>query len=634
MLRLRNLERRRVLASFADGVALSLLAEAAAAASTPGEGEEPKVEIPKVKWINVAVEGEWTGHDAGEFKFDRKVFEGFIKNLHEHPKFKADDKTGEGVVPVIPYDYEHTSELDPTQGSIPQNGVGAPAWALDFQIRDGKDEAGNPRAELWAKTKLGPKIREQIANDEYRFVSIAFSLEAKDPKTSAEVGPKITSIAFTNHPFLRELEPIAANRRMAGDGGEYRLGWYEVAGSVEDGLKYTRQVLGLGPTAGSDEIKVEIGKLVALAADPVAAEKTNPGVKVGEMFADLRKIWGLTVTKTVDDIVAEIDKGLAQIAVSAAAASGTNAAISNAAAAAVIPPPAPTLSDPNPQGATMALSANLKNIVTLFRSKNLAGTRMLEADAEVDDMVEDAVEEGEKVKKSLADILASLGAANLDEALAQIPAIKAAAAEAAQLKSMLDEALAMNAEVDAAMSDADVAIAASSKQLPLEAVQSALSVQRENFIASEIKAVQDAAKAAKTLATPKALLDARKAGRRKFLTAYGVAPEGMEKLLKGIAASGGGNQLKLSTTVGAGGTTVPVGGQLLSDDGNKQGERVTIKLSNYEGRNLTQRLLSWASTQDEFKGLSREKLFSRISTIKTEAAAGKGRFVIDATEAA
>lgn len=112
---------------------------------------------------------------------------------------------------VIPFDFEHASELAATQGSIPGSGAPAPAWALELEVRDG----ARGEAQLWAYAKLGERIRSYMADDEYRHVSIAFSLDAIDPTSGRAVGPRLSSIAFTNHPFLRGLTPIAAKKTKA-----------------------------------------------------------------------------------------------------------------------------------------------------------------------------------------------------------------------------------------------------------------------------------------------------------------------------------------------------------------------------------------------------------------------------------
>lgn len=172
-------------------------------------------EVPKIKWLNVAKEGEYRGHWQGQFALTRAVFNSFVKNLRAHPQFKlgpveVGGKTiTAGSQPTIQFDFEHASEQGPTQGSIPELGAPAPAWALDLEVRDGADG----KAQLWALAQLGDRIRGYIGNDEYRQTSIAFNMQGVDFETREAIGPTLTSIAFTNNPFLRNLESIAASRR-------------------------------------------------------------------------------------------------------------------------------------------------------------------------------------------------------------------------------------------------------------------------------------------------------------------------------------------------------------------------------------------------------------------------------------
>jgi hypothetical protein len=164
--------------------------------------DDDQTKVPKYKWLHVASEGEFAGHADGAFKLDREVFTEFIKNFRADPRFKS----GKGV---IPFDFEHASEMAPTSGSIPQKGAVAAGWVIDLAVREGP----GGEVQLWAYAKLGDEIRGYIANDEYRHVSIAFSLDGSDPMTGRSIGPLLTSIAFTNHPFLRGLTPIAAKRK-------------------------------------------------------------------------------------------------------------------------------------------------------------------------------------------------------------------------------------------------------------------------------------------------------------------------------------------------------------------------------------------------------------------------------------
>lgn len=177
-------------------------------------GEAPK-EIPEFKWIHCCNEGDYQGHHQGPFQMTRAVFDSFVKNLREDPQYKAgtlalsDGKTHTGGVhPVIQFDYEHASEMPPWEGAIAQSGAPAPGWVLDVEVRQSSDG----KAQLWAFAQLGEKVREQIRRNEYRSVSIAFTLEGVHWVSNENIGPMLTSIAFTNHPFMRDLLPVAARR--------------------------------------------------------------------------------------------------------------------------------------------------------------------------------------------------------------------------------------------------------------------------------------------------------------------------------------------------------------------------------------------------------------------------------------
>jgi len=179
-------------------------------------------EIPRFKWIHCANEGMYEGHHQGPFNLTRAVFESFVKNFRDHPQYSAGSLQlagGEtyigGVEPVLQFDYEHASECPPWEGTIPQTGAPACGWVLDVAIRNGADG----KAQLWAFGDLGDQLREQIRLRKQRWVSIAFALASVHWITKAPLGPMLTSIAITNHPFMLDLEPLAAANRPTSQGG-------------------------------------------------------------------------------------------------------------------------------------------------------------------------------------------------------------------------------------------------------------------------------------------------------------------------------------------------------------------------------------------------------------------------------
>jgi hypothetical protein len=188
------------------------------AGEAPANDNSAKL-APPYKWIHCANEGVYRGHHQGEFDLTRSVFDAFVRNFRDDPQYKAgtidlgdgQSFTG-GVKPVIQYDYEHASEMPPWEGSIASGGAPACGWVLDVEVRLGD----NGKAQLWAFSQLGDQIRRQIAENQYRSVSIAFTLDGVHWVTGKSIGPVLTSIAFTNHPFMRDLQPLAAANRGAG----------------------------------------------------------------------------------------------------------------------------------------------------------------------------------------------------------------------------------------------------------------------------------------------------------------------------------------------------------------------------------------------------------------------------------
>jgi hypothetical protein len=641
--RMRRLDAGKVLLSrlFAPTVSLTEQFKLATAEGEDDTPETRKKKVPKYKWLHVASEGEFAGHADGEFELNRAVFTEFIKNFHADPRYKAPtagftEGTDGGMKQVLPFDFEHASELAATEGSIPVTGAPAPAWAMEVELRDGADGT----AQLWAYAKLGDRIRSYIAEDEYRHVSIAFALDASDPETDASIGARLSSIAFTNHPFLRGLTSIAAR-----DGGAERrlLYWYDAAGSPEQGMEYTRKCLGLGATADSNEVKAEVTKIAGFAADP---STIPPGVDLAEIFSGLRKIWSLPVSSTVTEITAEIDKAAAQITAANAAVAAAAANAQPAPAAAPTPPPAPapapvatspTLTDQGKKPMKEFIARLLKALKPLAKSKGVKLTALSDraadignaeltdeqAQAQVLGIITELVTLADGAGTDLASVLSALGVSDAAASLAAIPELMGAKAKLTTALQQLDEAMAMQAEVDTGTEEADVEAAASAKGLSGDdgtvdaGVANALRAYRNSVIAAEVAKLGDKDK------TPKKLRDARQAGRTAFLTEYGVVEADRARLLKNIVAGPNGQQL-----------TPPVRGQaprLSSRDNGDGGDRrlsnretPSIDLSACEGPNQFARLMSHVRLNEKgFLNATHDQVHSKARALKQLASRGE-----------
>jgi hypothetical protein len=147
-------------------------------------------------WIQLAKPGTFRGHPSGKpFTLNRSVFEQIIANFRGN-------KDGR-----LPIDFEHASEQDSAEGSIPMSGAPAQGWIVDMKI----EVDGN----LWAKVEWGKLAREYIREGQYRYISPAIHLRMKDRETGLEIGAYVSSAGLTNQPFLDGMRPLAARR----DGG-------------------------------------------------------------------------------------------------------------------------------------------------------------------------------------------------------------------------------------------------------------------------------------------------------------------------------------------------------------------------------------------------------------------------------
>lgn len=254
---------------------------------------------PQLKWINVANEGEYKGHHQGEFALTPEVLQQLVDNLHNSPQYASgpveltlsDGTTSAadaGTQDVVQFDYEHASEMAPWEGSIPSSGAPAIGWVRDLEVRKGDDG----RLQLWALAWLGDQIRGQIDRAEYKWVSIAWNPAGIHWVTGEPIGAVLTSIAFTNHPYLQDLESLAAANRAVtpSKGGDH--GTPRAAGQPrKPGVDSDRS--SAGGTRGSST------------TPPVAREREPQPMppEVKALLARLCSLHGLQVDASYDSII-------------------------------------------------------------------------------------------------------------------------------------------------------------------------------------------------------------------------------------------------------------------------------------------------------------------------------------------
>lgn len=155
----------------------------------PGLVELADAYTDKPVWIQIAKAGRF--NKGGPFELNAQVFSDIIKNF---------DATTNKLVPI---DFEHASESDPTDGVIPTQGAPAQGWITKLEMRDNGST-------LWALVEWLPLAREYIKAKKYRFFSPAIRFNARDRNTGEVIGARLTSGALTNNPFLDGMMPLAA----------------------------------------------------------------------------------------------------------------------------------------------------------------------------------------------------------------------------------------------------------------------------------------------------------------------------------------------------------------------------------------------------------------------------------------
>ena len=145
--------------------------------------------------IQVARCGTYDGHSQGAFAFDPATFDAIIRN------FEATENKR------VPIDYEHASEM-PTAPGVMQNGAPAVGWVVHLESRG---EAG-----LYANVDwVDPQAVERIRMGQYAYCSPAVVFGAIDPASGEAIGPKLTSVALTNRPFLDGMAALTARDPIA-----------------------------------------------------------------------------------------------------------------------------------------------------------------------------------------------------------------------------------------------------------------------------------------------------------------------------------------------------------------------------------------------------------------------------------
>jgi hypothetical protein len=144
-------------------------------------------------WNVVAVPGVFKGHASGPFELNDKVFSQIIANFARDPLGR------------INVDHDHVSET--LAGDVSSRGAPAPAWIDALELRQGK---------LWGRWRwVDAETVENVRKGKIAYLSPAISFNSLDPVTGEERGARLSSVALTNKPFLRNIPVVKATLEEA-----------------------------------------------------------------------------------------------------------------------------------------------------------------------------------------------------------------------------------------------------------------------------------------------------------------------------------------------------------------------------------------------------------------------------------
>ena len=229
-------------------------------------------------WIQVAKCGQFAGHPAGPFRLGEKEFGEIVAN------FKSTQNKR------VPIDFEHASEADATEGSIPTEGAPAQGWIVDLDNRGAQG--------LWALVQWGDKAREYIRAGQYRYISPAVRFNSKDRVTGQPIGARLTSAGLTNQPFLDGMQPLAAK-----DGG---LSCPMMP--MGDFMRGCRAALNLSELSTHAECKDQLDRLrdmCGMADDPMGIHE---GVDLGGYVTRCNALMNMPAHATIEQLFDAVEE--------------------------------------------------------------------------------------------------------------------------------------------------------------------------------------------------------------------------------------------------------------------------------------------------------------------------------------
>lgn len=544
------------------------------------------------KWVQVTREGNFPGYLGGlkPFAFTRADLDAMVANIRNHPAYATNDQ-GQPVGRVIPWDFNHASEADPTSGDLPVMGAPSQGWTLDLEVRNGADG----KAELWALTQFLEPARTYVKTGQYQWASVAVAFNATHPETAENIGALVTSIALTNTPFVEGMEKLVANRQGGAGGDEQvqaRRTWFEAARDAGEAISMMRELFALPETAGVEEIMAHVGIVRSWLESGAAPLGTDPEHIIGSMRIILN-LPALTPQLAVLDEAGQSIQALLQEQAAAAGVPATPSPEGNG----MVPEPSAVAASRQMEEEAMdelikvlasllGVRENEESIKSAVRElaelrDGLTNTLGLSRDGAT--VILAAAKEGVDAKAKLLSLFEALGVQDPDAALQKVASTMEQAAKLTEVMPELEGLRADKEKADEASAEADVDAAIAARRLD-KGLKPALLLQRKN----------DPEGFAKSF--PKI-----------------EAPTSKQHLLSPVATRGNTPQ---RVTVSRDGATVQLGGPEGGSPNAPAGGDV-IDLNDYEGANPTARAKAYLKAHvTNWDKLSNEEQFLQAVALK------------------
>lgn len=412
------------------------------------------------KWVQVTREGNFPGYMGGlrPFAFTRADLDAMVSNIKNHPSYKVENGVATGR--VIPWDFNHASEADPTTGQLPASGAPSHGWTLDMEVRNGADG----KAELWALTEFLEPARTYVKGGQYRWASVAVAFNAVHPETGQNVGAIVTSIALTNTPFVEGMAELVASKKAASTvqtNVEAVRTWWEAARDASEAIGMMRELFSLPETAGAEEIMLHVGVVRGWLESGAAPIGTDPEGIIGAM----RLILNLPSLTAQMEVLDEASKSIQALLEEQAAAAGMPAAPTTTGDGTVPEPQEDDMEMLQTLATALGVRANEKSVtdeVTALVELRNGLVEVLGLTRDGTGVIIKAAKDGADAKTKLAGILEAIGVEDVDGAIAKVSSTIEQAKKLTEVMPELDSLKAdkEKAEEAAAEADVDAAIAA------------------------------------------------------------------------------------------------------------------------------------------------------------------------------